>query len=257
MIEINRIKWFELSLTGQEISTRLGFSEPETGEFLCCNEVYDMVWNALKKCWKIWELDRTPHYCEVDYAWKGKEPPLPFVSPKNWMPILTDTKNKINEFYKNNLGRYPEAPEIEGAYRNCFINPNFVYNFDVKPSVKNIDDKDLYFKENVKTKEREDLDEIEFSEYVEIGKCCFCGDPIYVYDPDIYVDAGEIEMSFGYGSGRDTSYGKGYIHDLCSAKLDQQVFKKRLKWNHEYSTIDIEKTEKENKLKYLKSERDK
>jgi hypothetical protein len=54
------------------------------------------------------------------------------------------------------------------------------------------------------------------------------------------------------------SFGKGYIHDLCSAKLDQVIFKCRLNWgkydwcsDDEYNYEDLVNLEKSEEQKEI------
>jgi hypothetical protein len=64
----------------------------------------------------------------------------------------------------------------------------------------------------------------------EISKCVFCGEPIYFDNKfKLLIRAGEITMSFGYGSRKDTERGIGHIHDDCSDILEKN-FKNKLKW---------------------------
>lgn len=90
----------------------------------------------------------------------------------------------------------------------------------------------------------------------EIGKCIFCGEPVegFVEEDTEEVhhifDGGTIEMSFGYGSTRDTEHVQGFIHDLCSAKLEK-LFKIRPVTTAMGSIVvelDLDKTLKENRI---------
>lgn len=85
------------------------------------------------------------------------------------------------------------------------------------------------------------------------GECCFCGGPVYYSykEHETLDNAGTISISFGYGSRRDTDCGQGYIHDLCSAKLER-LFSKRLLWTSPLSDalLDLETTIKQGIVTY-------
>lgn len=91
---------------------------------------------------------------------------------------------------------------------------------------------------------------------VEVGKCVLCGEPVYsthvAKDISFLEEAGEIKIEFSYGSCRDTDHGVGYIHDVCSAKLEK-LLKHRLDWSSSVDCsmrINLEKTITENKVIY-------
>ena len=50
--------------------------------------------------------------------------------------------------------------------------------------------------------------------------------------PGVLHDAGEISISFGYGSRRDTDSAYGFVHDFCSYVLDQGLLKRRMFWKN-------------------------
>ena len=66
---------------------------------------------------------------------------------------------------------------------------------------------------------------------VVVGNCCVCGEEVRAYDPHFLRNAGEIRMSFGYGSCRDLDSAYGFVHDYCSFILDQIMTKRRLFWH--------------------------
>lgn len=258
---MSKIEWFNVAEHGQEISERMGFrGDEETGENVCCKEVYNIVWEALKKCSQKWnQIYRAPHYHEFDTAWEEREAEKPFRTMRNWWEIFREAKVEISKFYNKHLGRSPTPAEIRGAYRNAFVDPDFRFNYEVPYHGDDGKTTKEYLFENYEKRKRPDDADVVLTEMVEAGKCCVCGEPVYVYDPKIYKDAGEIEISFGYGSGRDMDWGKGLIHDLCSAKLDQEIFKQRLNWGGPCSdgdsTIDIKKSEETGELHYEPRER--
>jgi hypothetical protein len=93
---------------------------------------------------------------------------------------------------------------------------------------------------------------------VEIGKCVLCGKPVLaLIVPQLkeedwpLLGAGEITMKFAYGSERDSDFGTGFIHDICSVKLDHLTFESALSWNR-LDTIDTEETIRTNKITHLK-----
>lgn len=87
------------------------------------------------------------------------------------------------------------------------------------------------------------------------GYCVICGEPVYFLYSDEFSDcienAGKIEIHFGYGSRRDTDFGKGFVHDICSAKLEN-LLRIRLDWSQSVSfqTLDLEKTIEKEELHY-------
>ena len=237
------IVWYPL-MCSQEVSYRLGHTDKNDKNCeVCCQEVYDIAWEALKEMIKLWKnkyTDRMPHDDEIFPAWEYKDIKFPFRNFFEWDFIIKKAHLDIGEFYKKHLNKYPSRDEMNAAFQQCQINPDFKYNYSGTTTEENY--KGQYRSESFK-----------FAEIVEIDKCVFCGEPIYIYSQDIFKDAGTIEIGFGYGSRRDNSYGKGYIHDLCSAKLDQVLFKKRLNWGDKnYYTIDIEKSEELKELTHVK-----
>ena len=93
---------------------------------------------------------------------------------------------------------------------------------------------------------------------VEIGKCVLCGKPILAWavsqlkkEDWSLLGAGEITMKFAYGSARDMDVGKGFIHDICSVKLDHLTFENSLFWNSP-DNIDTQETIRTNKITHLK-----
>lgn len=89
-----------------------------------------------------------------------------------------------------------------------------------------------------------------------LGKCVVCGEPIFEGEIEGLVeDSGIIQISFGYGSRRDTDYGKGYIHDICSAKLEKS-FKQRLSWESPISNaiLNLDQTIEKEEVVYDSTE---
>lgn len=254
------IKWENINDWGQEISVRLGFNEDddrfppeERNQWVCCKEVYNIVWEAIKECCKSWNIiNRPPHHVELSYAWEEKVPKKPFQCRRDFWDIFRRAKVEISDFYLENLGRLPELPEIHGAFRQAFTDPDFEFNYDLEFGTEE------YSFENYERRQRSD--DIELAKLVEIDKCVFCGEPVYVYCEDLLHNAGEIEMHFGYGSRRDTDYGEGYIHDICSAKLDQELFKKRLNWGGTFGQdedhiVDIPSSEENGEIVWVDKEK--
>lgn len=250
------IVWFPLS-GSQEVSKRLGHDTelPKDLIGVCCQEVYDIAWKYLKlmiEDWKQTYNDRMPHYEEIDCGWNNAEPIKPFRVTYKWSNTVRLAKNEIYDFYLKHLNRTPDNEEFNAALQQCQIKPGFEYSWGLEHGTEE------YSKINYDLRYREDA--INFVDKIEIARCVVCGEPIFAYNMQkMLYYAGEIEMSFGYGSRRDTSYGKGYIHDLCSAKLDQVMFKHRLNWgsydffysddyNYNECLVNLEKSEKQKEI---------
>jgi hypothetical protein len=230
----------------QECSPRLGFNEKRRRDWkaVSCQEVYDIAWETVKRLSQCWAyINRPPHILELQAAWNEKTLSKPFLNIWGSRDIVREAKTKIIRFYKKHLYRKPTSDEISAAFRQCFINPKFKYDYTLENArLKNGAYSRKAMIRNYERRKRSE--KLELCDQVEISKCVLCGKPVYAYDEHCLVRSGEIEMSFGYGSHRDTSVGRGHIHDLCSAKLDQVVFKARLTWNDEQSEIDIKKSER-------------
>jgi hypothetical protein len=225
---MNKITWFPL-YGDQECSYRLGYKDEKTDSY-GCQEVYDIAWAAVKKMVKEWSFLRPPHYDELHCVWYGTPLNKPFRSDHRSFEIVNEAQKEIITFYKKHLKRKPNRNELMGAFRQCFIKPGFKFNWEIKSHNKSGKCTTKYLIENYEKRKRDD-DNLILCDMVEISKCVICGKPVFVTDNHLMLHyAGEISMHFGYGSQRDIDYGKGYIHDLCSAKLDQQVFKNRLNW---------------------------
>lgn len=255
---MKKIKW--LNLHGhQECSPRLGYKNDSRLEnkgkplknltSVCCQEVYDIAWEAEKQMMKVWnewgKANRLPHFYEFSAIWEWKEIKKPFLECPGLAEIVFNAQNQIVAFYKKHLGRKPEENEMVGAYYQCQIDPNFKHIYGLKVGTKEYNEK------NWDRRSRKDA--FDFVQMIEIGKCVVCGKPVYTWNEhETLEDAGEIKMSFGYGSQRDMDIGKGYIHDLCSAKLDQRIFKQRLDWEDPYCSIKIRESERAKKIIYRK-----
>ena len=239
------IIWLNLH-DDQEISTRLGYRDDSRFDHrgepspdltnVCCQQVYDIAWEAEKemfKKWKEWgKTDRNPHYWEFHAFYDGKKIEPPFLEHPDFFYIVDVAKEKIHLFYMKHLNRFAEEYELRAAFRQCHIDPNFHYDYSLQYWTEE------YNKKNYQDRGRKDA--IDFVEKVEIGKCVWCGNPVFTYDELETLDgAGDIEMSFGYGSGRDMDSGKGYIHDHCSTILDQRAFTVRLNWNDKRRNIPV------------------
>jgi hypothetical protein len=232
------IIWFNLH-GDQEISPRLGFREDDRFDNrgnpspdlinVCCQQVYDIAWEAEKemyKRWKAWDkADRNPHFWEFQAFYDKRKIEPPFLEHPDFFYIVDVAREKIHNFYLKHLNRFADEWELRAAFRQCQIDPNFHYDYSLQHGTEE------YKKKNYDERCRKDA--FDFVEKVEIAKCVLCGKPVFTYSEDeILDDAGVIEMSFGYGSGRDTNSGKGYIHDNCSGILDQTIFKVRLDWSY-------------------------
>lgn len=235
---MTNIVWFPLS-GSQETSKRLGYDSelPKDLVGVCCQEVYDIAWKYLKlmiEDWKQTYHGRMPHYDEIDCGWNNTEPVKPFRVTHKWRNTVRLAKDEIYEFYLKHLNRTPDNAEFNAALQHCQIKPGFEYSWGLEHGTEE------YRRINYDLRCRDDA--IHFVDKIEIARCVVCGEPIFAYNMQkMLYYAGEIEMSFGYGSRRDTSYGKGYIHDICSAKLDQVIFKCRLNWgNYELGYSDDE-----------------
>lgn len=235
------VNWYKLH-GSQEISTRLGYKNDERFDNLeeqgsvCCQEVYDIAWEAEKEMYKLWKecgkINRNPHISEFMLIFEDKDIPHPFFEHPKFRSIAFNAKEKIKNFYLEQLGRYPDEWEILAAFNNCQIDPNFHFDYSLQHGT------DEYNKKNWEERCRKDA--FDFVEKVEIGKCVLCGKPVFTYDEMETLDgAGEIKMSFGYGSTRDLDSGKGYIHDNCSFELDRKIFKNCLNWGDERRNISV------------------
>lgn len=236
-----------LNLHGdQEISPRLGYKNDDRFDHrgepspdltnVCCQQVYNIAWEAEKemyKKWKEWDkANRNPHYWEFQAFYEKKKIEPPFLEHPEFFHIVDIAKKKIHSFYLEHLNRYPDEWEILAAFNNCQIDPNFHFDYSLQHGT------DEYNKKNWEERYRKDA--FDFVEKVEIGKCVLCGKPVFTYDEMETLDgAGEIKMSFGYGSTRDLDSGKGYIHDNCSFELDRKIFKKSLDWGDERRNIPV------------------
>lgn len=243
----------------QECSYRLGFdkkSEEKLTE-ICCVEVYNIAWVAVKEMVKKWNyIHRPPHYDELYSAWYDTPLNEPFKNIHLWKDIVNKAKKEIIRFYQINLNRKPNRNELMGAFRQCFINPNFKYDWKIKSRKKDGTYTKRYMLLNYKNRDR--IDEVTLCDLVEVGQCVICGKPVFTYNNSLMLKhAGYIKMEFGYGSHRDNDSGKGYIHDLCSAKLDQQMLKNRLDWGKHDNKQEIDiKNSNDGDLKFITKKTD-
>lgn len=224
------IKWYNLA-GSQERSERTGHRTQPSADLtsVCCQEVYDIAWEAEKEMFKIWnewgKAGRNPHYWEFSAIYENRKIESPFLECPGLRRVVSEANEKIIAFYQKHLNRNPEENELVGAYQNCQIDPDFHYDYSLQHGTEE------YNKKNYDERCRKDA--FDCVEKVEIAKCVLCGKPVFTYNEDENLDgAGDIKMGFGYGSGRDTNYGKGYIHDNCSGILDQTIFKVRLDWSY-------------------------
>lgn len=256
---MDNITWLKLN-GDQECSYRLGFDKEFESKLtaVCCIQVYNIAWDAIKEMVKSWNyIDRQPHYDELCAVWYNHKLNKPFRQCYYFTKIVREAKLKIRKFYIKHLNREPEHCEMMAAFRQAFINPDFVYDWKIKSRKKDGNCTKNYLRINFSKRERRDC--IKLVDKVEVGKCIYCGHPVFTYDNNlILAGAGTIEMSFGYGSQLDCHHGTGYIHDICAARLDQAILYHRLDWgehDNKYE-IDLRKSNK-NKLKFVEVKKQK
>lgn len=198
-------------------------SEIEGKEVTCddfFNEVYPKVIDIIGR----WRYTGNITTYEIDAAWEaepvktnfksrqGREVPRPYgwFYDHDMVIAFRQLKMDISKMYQDRLDRYPSHDEINFTYEYC------KWNFTAdnkKDSLKSE-------MSNIYSNQRD----------VPIERCLVCGETVYASCPWTLNRAGEIVMHFGYGSRRDLEYGKGYIHDHCSAILDQKLLKIRFDW---------------------------
>jgi hypothetical protein len=232
MTKSQKIVWLRLN-GDQECSYRLGFDDRKEKldmSSVGCIEAYNIAWDAVKKMVKAWNyIDRPPHYDEISAYWYENEKlEHPLRNCYQFKDIVREAKLKIRKLYLSALNREPNHNEMMGAFRQCFINQDFSYNWKIKSRKKNGNCTKNYLRINHDNRARKDM--VKLANLLTVGNCVFCGEPVMAYDAHFLKNAGTIEMSFGYGSHRDTHFAKGHIHDMCSARLDQIVMKSRMDW---------------------------
>lgn len=196
------------------------------------------------KGWPI--LDRKPHYDELEnayfaeYSWNGHRPfseqneeylaktdndKYGFKQPAWLCNLFYRLRNDLKEYYNTNNIQMPKTLTWDEIYYS-------LWNLAI-----------LTISEN-------EWKRIS-AKRVPLGSCIYCGETIWSSNIGFLDWAGDIGMGFGYGSLRDTTYVKAFIHDHCSLKW-QKSWKGVYPCNEEYYLYN-NATEYKKNLKRLES----
>lgn len=232
--------WYKVE-NGYSLQTIDGNNITLYGKEVTCDDFLNEIYIKTMEIIKTWRFTVNITFEEIQAAWDGIPIQTEFKTRKSrhdgakgWMfdynmsEKFKNLKLDISKMYLDKLGRYPTRDEVDFSFSACF----WEYSGDTK-------------------KCKPEYESIANGREVEIDRCVVCGEMVTASNPNFLNGGGEIKMSFGYGSLRDLEYATAYIHDRCSAVLDQKLFKIRMRWDcvmGDGDRIDLDACENEDGL---------